>query len=112
MVGMAPDAVNLRPRLRVMFERSAGSYRYKPYPGRITLFTLAERNGMSDSLVDPALADIDPLLGWGGIAAEGVERHELCGEHVSILREPYVRALGEELRRCLDRARSPASPPQ
>jgi thioesterase domain-containing protein len=90
--------------VRGLFEQSADAYTVKPYPGRITLFTLAHRDAMSDALIDPALADIDPLLGWGIIAEEGVERHELDGEHISILREPYVRALGEELRRCIDHA--------
>jgi thioesterase domain-containing protein len=108
LISATPDPAtegqgDLRPRLRMLFEQTAGAYRYKPYPGRVTLFTLAERDAMSDSMIDPALADIDPLLGWGAVAAGGVERHELDGEHVSILREPYVRALGEELRRCIDR---------
>jgi thioesterase domain-containing protein len=87
------------------FEKSAALYAIKPYPGRITLFTLAHRDAMTDSLIDPALADIDPLLGWGAVAADGVARHALDGEHVTILREPYVRALGEELHRCLDGGR-------
>jgi thioesterase domain-containing protein len=108
LISVTPDPEadgqgDLRPRLRMLFERTAGAYRYKPYPGRITLFTLAHRDAMSDALIDPALADIDPLLGWGAVAEGGVERHELDGEHISILREPYVRALGEKLRSCIDR---------
>lgn len=90
--------------VRALFQRSADAYAIRPYHGRITLFTLARRGAMSDSLIDPALADVDPLLGWGPIASEGVERHELDGEHVTILREPYVRALAAHLRDCLARA--------
>ena len=58
---------------------------------------------LNGSLFDPALGDIDPLLGWGSLAADGVERYELEGEHVTILREPFVRAVGERLRQCLNR---------
>jgi thioesterase domain-containing protein len=90
-------------QLRRLFEHSARTYEIKPYRGRITLFMLAQRNAMSDSLYDPALVDINPTLGWGAIAAEGVELYELEGEHVSILREPFVRELGNQLSRCLDR---------
>ena len=44
---------------------TAAQYDLRTYPGRIALFALAERDGMSDSLFDPALVDIDPQLGWG-----------------------------------------------
>jgi thioesterase domain-containing protein len=90
--------------IRGLFQRSADAYAIRAYRGRITLFTLARRGAMSDSLVDPALAYVDPLLGWGAVASDGVERHELDGEHVTILREPYVRALADRLRDALARA--------
>lgn len=90
-------------RLRTLLKQSAANYETRPYAGRIVLFMLAQRDGMSDSLFDPLLGDVDPLLGWGPIAAGGVERHELQGGHVSILREPFVRVLGERLRECLAR---------
>ena len=81
----------------------------RTYPGRATLFVLAERDGMSDSLFDPALGKIDPQLGWGRIAAGGVEVHEVPGEHISIFREPNVRSLAEKLTRSLETARAAAS---
>jgi thioesterase domain-containing protein len=88
--------------LRRVFRRTAASYAVKPYAGRITLFSLSQRGGMRDSLFDPALGKIDPLLGWGRVAAGGVDRHEVAGDHLSILREPFVAALGEQLRLHLD----------
>ena len=80
-----------------------------PIPGRATLFVLAERDGMSDSLFDPALGEIDRQLGWGRIVAGGVEVHEVPGEHISIFREPSVRGLAEKLTSCLEMARVTAS---
>jgi thioesterase domain-containing protein len=90
-------------QLRNLFEQRAATYQWKPYAGRIALFMLAQRGAMSDSLFDPMLGDISPSLGWDSIAAGGVERYELKGEHVSILREPFVRDLGVQLRECLRR---------
>ena len=106
LIGTPPSDAppELRPRLRILFEQTAGRYAIKPYAGRITLFKLAHRDAMSDSLFDPALADVDPLLGWGPVAEGGVECHELEGGHVSILQEPYVRVLGQHLHRILSGA--------
>ena len=84
-------------RLRHLLSDDRGQYDLRTYPGRVTLFVLAERDGMSDSLFDPALDNIDPQLGWGRVAAGGVEVHELPGEHISIFREPNVRILAEKL---------------
>jgi len=89
--------------LRGEFGRLAGEYELKPYAGKITLFTLGERGGLIDSLFNPALGDIDPHLGWGRIAAAGVDVHEVPGDHITIFHEPHVRILGEKLRACLDR---------
>ena len=91
--------------LRSLFKHSASTYEIKPYPGRITLFALAQRDAMSDSLIDPALCDVKPDLGWGAVAIGGVEQYALDGGHVSILKEPFVRDLGDALKNCLDRAR-------
>jgi thioesterase domain-containing protein len=77
-------------------------YERKPYAGRLTLF-VAQGNGISNTMFDPALGIISPSLGWESVAASGVERYELSGGHVDILQEPFVRALGERLRQCLDR---------
>jgi thioesterase domain-containing protein len=90
-------------QVRSLFQRVATSYKVKPYDGRITLFALAERGGMTDSLFDPALGYIDPHLGWDPVAAGGVDFYELEGEHVSILREPYAQTLGTRLRNLLER---------
>ena len=97
-------------QLRSLFHRTAATYEIKPYTGRITLFTLTQRDGMSDSLFDPALGYVNPFLGWDSVATLGVERYELEGEHTTIFREPFVRALGEQLRQCLDREQLGISP--
>ncbi len=64
---------------------------------------------MTDSLFDPALGEIDPQLGWGRLAAGGVDVRELPGQHLSIFQDPHVRVLAEKLAECLEIARGPAS---
>jgi thioesterase domain-containing protein len=95
-------------RLRHLLGETAARYDLRAYAGRITLFSLASRDGMSDSLFDPAVVEIDPQLGWGHIAAGGVEVHEVPGEHIGIFQEPHVRFLAEKLTGCLEAARRAA----
>jgi amino acid adenylation domain-containing protein len=62
------------------------------YPGHVTLFRASRRNRGSDN---------DPDLGWSKLAAGGVEIHEIPGYHGSIMMEPRVRILAEQLQTCL-----------
>jgi thioesterase domain-containing protein len=47
-----------------------------------------------------------PDLGWGTLASAGVEIHHVPGHHRSMLSEPHVRVLAEQLSDCLERAGS------
>jgi thioesterase domain-containing protein/ubiquinone/menaquinone biosynthesis C-methylase UbiE len=64
--------------------------RYKPqrYPGQVTLFKTPHQ---------------DSTWGWGDIAADGVELHQLPGHHMNVLRPPQVQVLAEKLSTCLTR---------
>ncbi|MBA3767013.1 MAG: hypothetical protein H0W99_08505 [Acidobacteria bacterium] len=75
---------------------------YKPqvYPGRVTLFRAkTQLLGIYN----------DPAMGWDGLAAEGVEIHELPGYHGAMMAEPRVRFLAEKLKDCLAKARAAES---
>jgi hypothetical protein len=74
--------------------RAAAAYTPEPYPGRITLFRAAEQ---------PIVCSFDPEMAWGPLAKGGVDIRTIPGSHLSILQEPWVRALASELRRALDR---------
>lgn len=76
--------------------RAIRSYIPQKYPGRITLFK---------SFWGPQRAEYrsaDPLMGWGAVAAQGVELHIIPGSHVAMVHEPHVQVLGRELRICLE----------
>jgi aspartate racemase len=64
------------------------------YPGRLTLLRAIER---------PTGRYYDPYLGWGELAAGGVEIVEVPGNHFTLLWEPRVRVMAQKLRECLDK---------
>jgi thioesterase domain-containing protein/acyl carrier protein len=67
----------------------------QPYRGRITLFRTRRY-----SLLGP----FDPKMGWGELAAEGVDVKEITGFHANILQLPYVQRLANHLKASLDEA--------
>jgi aspartate racemase len=81
-----------------MINRQADrDYVRQVYPGRVTLFRATEQ---------PEAFRDHPHLGWDGLAAGGLEIHEVPGDHESTVKEPHVRALAQELRACLERAQT------
>jgi len=73
-------------------------YRPTVYPGRLTIFRSLSREAVEN----------DELLGWGGMAVEGIEVQDVTGRHLDMLKEPNVRLLASKLRGCLDRVQVPA----
>jgi amino acid adenylation domain-containing protein len=59
------------------------AYVAQPYPGRLLLVRATARN------LAAGAAD----LGWGGVAAGGIDVHQLAGDHYSLLHQPLAGAL-------------------
>ncbi|MFZ0732910.1 MAG: amino acid adenylation domain-containing protein [Candidatus Sulfotelmatobacter sp.] len=78
--------------VRQACSKAAGKYEIQPYNGRVTLFRVREKS--VDSLNDPYAI-------WWRVAREGVELREISGDHLSLLKEPQVRFLAQELGDCL-----------
>ncbi len=74
---------------------AAAEYIPRPYGGRLTVFRTMNN-------FRPDLDDYE--LGWGSLAAGGVEVHEIPGEHLDITSEPNVQTLAAKLRACLSQA--------
>jgi amino acid adenylation domain-containing protein len=73
-------------------------YTPQVYPGRVTLFRASNQLPITYHLPD---------LGWGKLAREGVEVHDILGAHTDIvLKEPSVSILAEELQACIDKAQA------
>jgi aspartate racemase len=80
----------------------AAASRYVPgrYPGRIVQFAAADQ-WMTDLL-------LDSRLGWRQLAAGGFEARYIAGRHDSLLAEPWVRDLGQQVAALLEQ--QPAAP--
>jgi aspartate racemase len=88
MDGIALEDVN---------DQAGFSYRPKTYPGAITLF-LPQRNYYFVG---------KPGMGWPEFAAGGLNVIELPVYPGGMFVEPYVRALADKLRACIDEAEKP-----
>jgi len=66
--------------------RADSRYRPQSYQGKMTLFRTAQQ---------------DSTWGWGDIAVNGVELHQIPGHHMNVLRPPQVQVLAEKLAACM-----------
>jgi thioesterase domain-containing protein/NAD(P)-dependent dehydrogenase (short-subunit alcohol dehydrogenase family)/acyl carrier protein len=67
-------------------------YEAKPYPGRLVLIRCSERQ-----------AGQDDLFGWRNLTA-AIDVKDTPGNHMTIVKEPNVRSLGQILRQCMKEA--------
>jgi amino acid adenylation domain-containing protein len=78
--------------------RAFESYSPRPYQDRIQLFIAGDKSaGVAEA----------QTKGWSELAGE-VETHVIAGDHYTILRNPNVEKLAEELTACLQEAQTPA----
>jgi thioesterase domain-containing protein len=70
------------------------NYKHKPYPGRITLL----RTGRDSLPTDT------PDLGWGPLAAGGLDVYRLPGDHNTMWESPNIEAVGRILMECIAKA--------
>ncbi|MEG4318292.1 MULTISPECIES: amino acid adenylation domain-containing protein [unclassified Microcoleus] len=70
------------------------SYVPKIYPHRITLFRSGENLSTNHQ---------DPTLGWRDLTTEQVEVIRVPGNHLTMLRKPYVEVLARQLMLCLEK---------
>jgi amino acid adenylation domain-containing protein len=75
--------------IQVFYANLAAFQRYAPpaWEGRLAVFHTA---------VEAALSQ-DPTLGWGALALGGVDLFESPGDHVTLLRPPYVDLLARSI---------------
>ena len=70
-------------------------HKLRPLPLKIHLFRVQHQPAVE--FFEP-----NPLLGWDGMADDGIDVHELPGNHEMQLREPGVAILAQKLRACLE----------
>lgn len=72
--------------------RALKTYRPQPYDGKLTLFRTRGH---------PLLCSFDKFYGWTELVRGGIDQRIMPGGHGSILDEPYVQRVAQELERCL-----------
>ncbi|MFL6192597.1 MAG: amino acid adenylation domain-containing protein, partial [Thermoanaerobaculia bacterium] len=85
---------------------AAERYRVSTYPGRITLLRATGVDPAALRGLAPERRRIfdDPTLGWGNVAAGGVEVHAVPGNHQTLIEAPHVETVAEILEACIERA--------
>ncbi len=88
------------PQDRNMAISRAARYNYDPppYPGDVALFKASER---------PWYVTWDPMARWPEYVGGELRTFSIPGGHDTILFEPHVRLLAQELERCIERALAP-----
>jgi len=84
--------------MRVQDAHDQALREYKPsvYEGKLTLIRAENPN---DGF------QFDSELGWGALAAGGIEIFDVPGEHETIFHEPHVRLLATKMSSCIEKAR-------
>ncbi|MFE8600248.1 amino acid adenylation domain-containing protein [Archangium violaceum] len=97
---VTPDTELTRMRaLRQVFAnnvQAGAKYRPRPYSGPVTLLRASESGN------DP----VAQAESWKRVAGEGVQVHDLPGDHYSVLRAPHVQLLAQRLQEVLEHLRS------
>jgi thioesterase domain-containing protein len=99
-LGDEPD-VDLYRRLMAMHMQAIRDYRPQGYPGRVTLFRVRALS---------LFRSHDPEMGWGKLAADGVEIIRVPGAHYNMLESPHVQVLAAKLKERLEHAQAQSSP--
>ncbi|MBD2076663.1 amino acid adenylation domain-containing protein [Phormidium sp. FACHB-592] len=84
------DESAIAPLLRIVYANAQAAYRYvpQPYPDRITLFKATEQADVMGQ---------DSTLGWSTLTTD-VQLHPVPGNHLSLLKQPHVQTLAQQLR--------------
>ncbi|MBK7087057.1 MAG: hypothetical protein IPH53_21375 [Flavobacteriales bacterium] len=78
------------------YGKATRAYHAPKYSGPITLIRANDSPGAKD-------------MGWGKLAQGDMDVRIVEGDHYSVIKEPHVRALANELRSCIDRAMGSSS---
>ncbi|MCE2699816.1 MAG: amino acid adenylation domain-containing protein [Nostocales cyanobacterium LE14-WE4] len=78
----------------------------QPYPGKLTILRANEDlpedpNGYLNAEVSQDLS-----LGWSEFSSEPVDIHFVLGNHITIMVEPHVQVLAEQLKACIQQAQA------
>ena len=94
---MTANRPTIRPMLRVFQASSQAALSYKPqvYSDQITLFRTGEQATKAHQC---------SAMGWNQLTVGEVEVHQVSGNHLTLLRQPHVQVLADQIGMCIERA--------
>jgi aspartate racemase len=95
---LSSSAIQASRKIRDASRLAKQKYSIKPYPGKVTLFRALKQRPLDEGWI------LEPLFGWGKLAEAGVEVYDVPGGHGSLLLEPNVSVLAENVKACLEKA--------
>ena len=94
--GVGRATCGVEASIQAINDNAAETYIPKPYPGEIALF----KPRVNDKFYP------DPNMGWGDLALEGLDIVEITINPHSMLLEPYVQTLAQQIKERIDAASS------
>jgi len=82
----------LMDKINKRHDRALFSYKLRPYHGKVVLFKAIDR---------PYFVDDFEFLGWKQYVSEGVEVHDIPGDHQTMFYEPNCKVLATEMDKAL-----------
>ena len=90
---LSPEQLEALRRTVAIHEESLLAYQPQPYAGKVTLFRAVELD---------LFEFYDPHLWWSDFCAGGLEVRDVPGSHWTMMQEPFVGPLADELQACLE----------
>ena len=106
---LPPNTETTQVRSLIEVFKTNSQIKYIPqevYPTRIALFRCGEFP--AEKVANEAVAEIlqDPTWGWNQLLAESLEMHWVSGNHMTMMTQPHVQDLAEQLRDCIERTQA------
>lgn len=104
IAGYKFNQIEVKRMLQVFKANVLSNAEYVPqerHPTSISLFRASELSRV-DFLPNEAFSIKDPTWGWGELSAIPIELHIVPGNHFTMMLDPHVHVLAEQLRACLE----------
>ena len=107
MMNLLPADVGIKQLRRMMqvfktnFQTACVYMPQAVYPAQVTFFKASEMNAVSNAYSET----LDELgLDWDKFSAQPVDIHLVPGDHITMLSEPHVQVLAQQLTMCIERS--------
>jgi amino acid adenylation domain-containing protein len=105
LLPVGTDTKQVRGLVQVFEANMQASIKYSSqevYPNRLTLLRASEVNTEDTALLTELRQD--SAWGWGQFSAQKVDIHFVPGDHITMMAQPHIQTVAEQLRICIEQA--------